>query len=72
MLKSVPKLFEIECRGQGASADFSLCSSFLNVIIEIKSWLVAYGVPCGFLDFDRDSHSLEKNANTLGKSKDTH
>ena len=48
---------------------YSLCSSLLNVIIEIKSLLVAYGVPYGFLDFDRDSHSIEKNANTLGKSK---
>ena len=26
-------------------------------------------VPYGFLDLDRDSHSFEKNANTLGKSK---
>ena len=40
-----------------------------NVIVEIKSLLVAYGVPYGFLDFDRDSHSFEKNVNTLGKSK---
>ena len=31
--------------------------------------LVASGVPYGFLDLDRDSHSSEKNANTLGKSK---
>ena len=46
-----------------------LCSSLLSVIVEIKSLLVAYGVPYGFLDFDRDSHSFEKNANTLGKSK---
>ena len=31
--------------------------------------MVAYGVPYGILDLDRDSHSFEKNANTLGKSK---
>ena len=34
-----------------------------------SSLLGAYGVPYGFLDLDRDSHSFEKNANTLGKSK---
>ena len=39
------------------------------MIVEIKSLLVAYGVPYGFLDVDRDSHSFEKNANTLGNSK---
>ena len=48
---------------------YLLCSSLLSVIVEIKSLLVAYGVPYGFLDFDRDSHSFEKNVNTLGKSK---
>ena len=48
---------------------YLLCSSFLSVIVEIKSLLVAYGVPYGFLDFDRDSHSFEKNVNALGKSK---
>ena len=48
---------------------YLLCSSLLSVIVEIKSLLVAYGVPYGFLDLDRDSHSFEKNANTLGKSK---
>ena len=36
---------------------------------KIKSLLVAYGVPYGFLDLDCDSHSIEKNANTLWKSK---
>ena len=46
---------------------YLLCSSFLSVIVEIKSLLVAHGVPYGFLDLDRDSHSFEKNA--LGKSK---
>ena len=46
-----------------------LCSSLLSVIVEIKSLLVAYGVPYGFLDLDRDSHSFQKNVNTLGKSK---
>ena len=44
-------------------------SSLLSAIIEIKSLLVAYGVSYDFLDFDRDSHSFEKNVNTLGKSK---
>ena len=39
---------------------YLLCSSLLSVIVEIKSLLVAYGVPYGFLDLDRDSHS--KNA----------
>ena len=48
---------------------YLLCSSLLSVIVEIKSLLIAYGVPYGFLDFDRDSHSFEKNVNTLGKSK---
>ena len=47
---------------------YILCSSLFGAIEEIKCSLVAYGVPCGFLDFDRDSHSIEKNANTL-KSK---
>ena len=35
-----------------------LCSSLLSVTVEIKSLLVAYGVPYGFLDLDRDSHSF--------------
>ena len=48
---------------------FLLCSSLFSAIVEIKSLLVAYGVPYGFLDLDRDSHSFEKNDNTLGKSK---
>ena len=48
---------------------YLLCSSLCSAIVEIKSSLVACGVPYGFLDLDRDSHSLEKNANTLGKSK---
>ena len=48
---------------------YLLCSSLLNVIVEMKSLVIAYGVPYGFLDFDRDSHSFEKNVNTLGKSK---
>ena len=48
---------------------YFLCSSLLSAIVEIKSLLVAYGVPYGFLDLDLDSHSLEKNVNTLGKSK---
>ena len=46
-----------------------MCSSLFSAIVEIKSLLVAYGVPYGFLDLDRDSHSFDKNANTLGKSK---
>ena len=41
-----------------------LVSSLLSAIVEVKSLLVAYGVPYGFLDLDRDSHSFEKNANT--------
>ena len=48
---------------------YLLCSSLFSAIVEIKSLLVAYGVPYGFLDLDHDSHSFEKNANTLGKSK---
>ena len=48
---------------------YLLCSSLLSAIVEIKSVLVAYGVPYGCLDLDRDFHSFEKNANTLGKSK---
>ena len=39
------------------------------MIVEIRFLLVAYGVPYGFMDFDRGSHSFEKNVNTLGKSK---
>ena len=48
---------------------YSLCSSLLSAIEEIKSSLVAHGMPCGFVDLDCDSHSIEKNANTLWKSK---
>ena len=48
---------------------YFLCSSLLSVIVEIKSLLVAYGVPYGSLDLDCDSHSIGKNANTLWKSK---
>ena len=48
---------------------YLLCSSLLSAIVEIKSLLVACGVPFGFLDLDRDFHSFEKNANTLGKLK---
>ena len=48
---------------------YFLCSSLLSAIEEIKSSLVAHGVPCGFLDLDCDSHSIGKNANTLWKSK---
>ena len=46
-----------------------LCSSLFGAIEDIKSMLVACGVPCGFLDLDCDSHSIEMNANTLWKSK---
>ena len=48
---------------------YFLCSSLFGAIEEIKSSLVAHGVPCGFLDLDCDSHSIGKNANTLWKSK---
>ena len=48
---------------------YFLRSSLFGAIEQIKSSLVAYGVPCGFLDLDCDSHSIEKNANTLWKSK---
>ena len=48
---------------------YFLCSSLFGAIEEIKCSLVAYGMPCGFLDFDRGSHPIEKNANTLWKSK---
>ena len=48
---------------------YFLRSSMLSAIVEIKSLLVAYGVSYGLLDLDLDSHSLEKNVNTLGKSK---
>ena len=37
---------------------YLLCSSLLSVIVEIKSSLVAYGVPYGFLDLDRDSWTV--------------
>ena len=47
---------------------YFLSSSSFGAIEEIKSLLVAYGVPCGFLDLACDSHSIEKNANTLWKS----
>ena len=45
------------------------CSSLFRVGGKIKSLLVAYGVPYGFLDLDCDCHSIEKNANTFRKSK---
>ena len=48
---------------------YFLFSSLLSSIVEIKSLLVAYGVPYGFLDLDCDSHSIEKKANILWKSK---
>ena len=48
---------------------YFLCSSLFGAIEEIKSLLVAYGVPYGFLDFDCDSRSIEKIVNTLRKSK---
>ena len=48
---------------------YFLCSSLLGAIVEIKSLLVAYGVPHGFLDLDRDSHSFEKNINTFSGSR---
>ena len=48
---------------------YFLCSSLFGAIEEIKCWLVAYGVPCGFLDFDRDSHSIEKKRQHTLKSK---
>ena len=38
---------------------YLLCFSLLSAIVEIKPLLVAYGVPYGFLDLDRDSHSLD-------------
>ena len=48
---------------------YLLCSSLFSAIVEIKSLMVAYGVPYRFLDLDRDFHPFEKNANTLGNSK---
>ena len=44
-----------------------LSSSLIGEIVEIKSLLVAYGVPYGFLDLDYDSHLFTKNINTLRK-----
>ena len=44
---------------------YFLCSSLFRVGGKIKSLLVAYGVPCGFLDLDCDSHPIEQIANTL-------
>ena len=67
MSKNVPKVDRMQ-RATGIYR-YLFCSSLLNVIVEIKSLLTAYGVPYGFLDSDRDSHSFEKNVNTLGKSK---
>ena len=48
---------------------YFLCSSLFRVGGKIKSLLVACGVSYGFLDLDCDSHSIDKNANTLRKSK---
>ena len=48
---------------------YFLCSSLFGEIEEIKSSLVAHGVPCVFLDLDCDSLSIGNNANTLWKSK---
>ena len=68
--KSVIEVFEIEyCRGHPHICRYFLCSSLLSAIFEIKSLLVAYGVPYGFLDCVCDSRSIEKYANTLGKLK---
>ena len=50
---------------------YFLCSTLFRVGGKIKSLLIAYGVPCGFLDLDCDSHPIDKNANTLRKSKTT-
>ena len=50
---------------------YFLCSPLFGAIEEIKSLLVAYGVPYGFLDLDCDPRSIEKNGNTLWKSKTT-
>ena len=48
---------------------YSLCSSLFNVIVEIKFLLVAYRVPYGFLDFDRDSHSFERTSTHSGSRR---
>ena len=70
MSKSVLEVFEIEyCRGHRASADISSVLPCYVRLLRSSLLLVAYGVPYGFLDLDRDFHSFEKNANTLGKSK---
>ena len=69
MSKNVPEVFEINAEGNAHLQIFLVCSSLFGAIEEIKSLLVAYGVPYGFLDLDCDSHSTEKNANTLWKSK---
>ena len=50
---------------------YFLCSSLFGAIEEIKSSLVAYGVPCG-LDLDCDSHSIEKNAKHTLEVEDHH
>ena len=62
------EVFEIECSGN-AHLQISLVFFLVSAIVDIKSSLIAYGVPCGFLNLDRYSHSFEENANTLGKSK---
>ena len=48
---------------------YFLCSSLLSAIEEIKSSLVAHGVPCGFVDLDCDleveDHHLESSDERL-------
>ena len=61
-------------RMQGATriCRYFLCSSLFGAVKEIKSSLVAYGVPFGFQDLACDFHLIEKNANTLWKSNQDH
>ena len=71
-LESFSKRSDVQCVKESATICRSfLCSSLFGAIEEIKSSLVGCGVPCGFLDLDCDSHSIEKNPNTLWKSKTT-
>ena len=51
---------------------YFLCSSLFRVGGKIKSLLVVYGVPYGFLDPDCDSHSIEKERQHTPEVEDYH
>ena len=61
---------EASTKGAGVilPVDF-VCSSVFRGSVEIKSAMVAYGVPSGFMCLDCGSHSIERNAEAIRKAK---